>query len=157
MNNTFQVRDGLIGLLLLLMQFLIFQHLPIAGSRPDLLLIYLFWITTRYSKVQSLIISFISSFILDAMLDLWGLHMFSNTVLILAGFELIQNFSGRKLMFWQVFLLLTVTGLIKYTIFLALAGVANAYQVPSFTITMIVIGTLYTALIGSLLESLWNT
>ena len=157
MNNTFQVRDGLIGLLLLLLQFLIFQHLPIAGSRPDLLLIYLLWITKRYSKVQSLIIAFISSFILDAMLDLWGLHMFSNTVLILAGFELIQNFSGRKLMFWQVFLLLTVTGLIKYTIFLALAGVANAYHVPSFTITMIVIGTLYTALIGSLLESLWNT
>lgn len=157
MNNTFQVRDGLIGLLLLLLQFLIFQHLPIAGSRPDLLLIYLLWITKRYSKVQSLIIAFISSFILDAMLDLWGLHMFSNTVLILAGFELIQNFSGRKLMFWQVFLLLTVTGLIKYTIFLALAGVASAYQVPPFTITMIVIGTIYTALIGSLLESLWNT
>lgn len=156
MNNTFQLRDALIGFLLLLLQFLIFQHLPILGGRPDLLLVYIIWITTRYSKVQTLIITFISSFILDAMLDLWGLHMFSNTLLVLAGYELIQNLSVRRLIYWQVFLLLSVIGLVKYSAFLALAGVANAYQVPSFTIGVLMAGTLYTALLGSLLDSLWK-
>lgn len=156
MNNTWQIRDGLIGLLLLILQLVIFQHLPILGGRPDLILVYLIWISTRISKFQTLIVVFVSSFLLDAAQDLWGLHMFSNTLLFLAGYEIIQNFSGRRFIFWQIFLLLCAIALIKYSIFLLLAGIASAYEVPSFTFTVVAVGALYTALIGSLLDLLWE-
>ncbi len=157
MNNSFQLRDGLIGVGLLLIQLLIFQHLPVFGSRPDLIVVYVIWISTRYSKFQTLFAGFVSSFLLDAILDLWGLHMFSNTLLILVGHELIQNFGSRRLIYWQVFLLLSTLVLVKYVIFLALAGIASAYQVPSFTFGNLVLGTLYTALLGSLFDTLWKT
>lgn len=156
MNSTFQVRDALIGLVMLLVQLLIFQHLPILGSRPDLMLVYLIWISTRTTKLQTLIVVFISSFLLDAILDLWGLHMFSNTLLFLLGFEVIQNFSGRRFIFWQVFLLLSAIALVKVTIFLLLAGIASVYTVPTFTLSTVVTGAFYTALIGALLDQLWK-
>jgi rod shape-determining protein MreD len=156
MNNTFHIRDAVIGLVLLLVQLLIFQHLPILGSRPDLILVYLIWISTRATKLQTLMIAFISSFLLDAILDLWGLHMFSNSLLFLFGYEVIQNLSGRRFIFWQVFLLLSAIALIKVTIFLLLAGIASVYTVPPFTLITVVIGTFYTALTGALLDQLWK-
>jgi len=156
MNNTFHIRDGLIGLLLLLLQLVIFQHLPILGGRPDMILVFLIWISMRVSKLQTLIVVFISSFLLDAALDLWGLHMFSNTLLFLVGYEIIQNFSGRRFIFWQVFLLLCAIAIIKYSIFLLLAGIASAYEVPPFTFIVVAVGAIYTALMGSLLDLLWK-
>lgn len=149
--NKENLRDLIIGLVFVLAEVLIFQHLTILGTTPDLLLIYLLWLATKRNRFNLIILAAILSFIQDAFFDFWGLNIFAKTLVCFMGYNFIQRNKEGRLLLWQIFAIVGIASIFHNLIILGLSSFVEAYT-TTFKPTIFVIGSsLYTALVGSIL------
>src|SRR5690625_5461837 len=80
--KTGSLRLFLYGILLIAIQIVLLRHLQIFGATADLVLVYIVWLCIRRDKTLCLIYAAIFGLLADAYTDLWGLHMFSKTLLV---------------------------------------------------------------------------
>lgn len=153
MNRTDTFRILSAGVVLLLAQMLLFQNLPILGSRPDAVLLFTIWVATTHEKFPSLLYAALFSFLLDVLLDLWGLHLFSNVLLLLIGHRFLSDVGERPLLSWQLFLLLLIVALVKNIIFLSSSVFLERLATGSIFWTQLIISSAYTALAGVLIQT----
>ncbi len=74
-----------------ILQVVFFRHLKIFSMQPDIILVFLLWFMTKSSRTASILLAASMGFAQDALLDLWGLNMFSKTVLAFAAHSWIAN------------------------------------------------------------------
>lgn len=145
------LKDFITGLVFVLTEVLIFQHLSILGTTPDLLLVYLLWLATKRNRFNLIILAAVLSFIQDAFFDFWGLNMFAKTLVCFMCYNFIERNKEGRLLIWQIFGIIAVTALFHDLIFLGLSSFLETYA-SSFKPTIFVLGSsLYTALVGSIL------
>lgn len=148
-SDTF--KDLIIGLMFVLSEVLIFQHLNVFGVTPDLLLIYVLWLATKYERVKLILITALLAFIQDALFDFWGINVFSKTLLCFMLYNFISRNKEGRLLLWQIFAVLGIASVIHNVIFLGLSSFLDAYS-TQFQPAIFVIGSsLYTATVGSML------
>ncbi|MTI88412.1 MAG: rod shape-determining protein MreD [Balneolaceae bacterium] len=145
------LKNILAGIAFVLIQVLLFQHLSIFGATPDLLLIYLLWLALKYDRLHLVLIAAGLGLFQDALYDLWGLHMFSKTLLCFLIYRLISGYSEARLLLWQVFLSIIGAALIHNLIFLGLSSFIDAYTAAFNPIIFSLLGSLYTAVAGTIL------
>ena len=143
--------DFFIGVVFILAEVFVFQHLSILGTTPDLLLIFLLWVATKRDRVHLIVLAGALGFIQDALFDFWGLNMFAKTLLCFSIYNFIDRNKEGRLLVWQIFTVIAAAALFHNLIFLGLSSFVEAYS-TSFQPTIFVIGSsLYTALVGSML------
>jgi len=151
LRRTAHLRDLLIGLAVLTVQIVLLRHLQIFGAEGDLILIYLLWICTRRSRTEALLYAGLFGLFQDAMTDLWGLHTFSKTLLIFFVYTYLNKVSENRIVVWQVFLIILVMAFFHNLILVFLSSFTDLYASSWLTWSILLIGSLYTALIGSFL------
>jgi rod shape-determining protein MreD len=139
------------GIGFVFLQIVIFRHLSIYGAEPDVVLIFLIWLTTRRERTTCLLYAAGLGFLQDAMLDLWGLHIFSKTLLVMVIFRFLPKKTETRLSVWQVFLTVLIASLIHYLIFMSLGFLVETYATDSYFLTYWLGNSIYTAVIGSLI------
>ncbi|WP_020402532.1 rod shape-determining protein MreD [Gracilimonas tropica] len=143
--------DLILGLVFIFAQVLIFQHLSILGTTPDLLLVYLLWLATKRNRGNLILQAGALGFVQDALFDFWGLNMFAKTLLCFMIFNFIERNKEGRLLIWQIFATIAVAAIFHNLIFLALSSFVEAYN-TSYQPAIFVIGSgLYTAVVGSIL------
>ncbi|MEX2586152.1 MAG: rod shape-determining protein MreD [Balneolaceae bacterium] len=151
MRREANIRDLAIGLLLLAIQVVLLRHLQIFGAEGDLVLVYLLWICTRRNRTEAILYAALFGLLQDGLTDLWGLHTFSKTLLIFFVYNYLNKVSENRFLVWQVFLIVLVMAFFHNLILIFLSGFTELYSSSWLTWSILLVGSLYTALIGSFL------
>lgn len=114
-----------LGVLFLLAQVVLFRHLKIYQVQPDLVLIFLLWYMTRKDRTSAILMAAGLGISQDALLDLWGLNMFSKTLLVFISYNFIPKNSKKQLLLGQIFLTVIIACLAHNLIFLGLNALIN--------------------------------
>lgn len=149
--STGIIKDFLLGLFFIFLEVVIFQHLTFFGINPDPLLIYLLWLSLKYDRFNIIIFAAVLGFVQDALFDYWGLNMFSKTLLFFMFYKLLNRFSNKRLLIWQVAVIILGVSLIHNIFFLGLSNFSNVYATGSVPILFLFGNSLYTAVLGSML------
>lgn len=151
MNGLMLIRIAGYGVATLLLQLLLFDRLTLMGIRPDLVLVFIVWCAGFLDRTSLLLTGFTISFVADAMMDQWGLHMVSNTLLVLLGHGLIREASVRRMVAWQLLAAFFGIAVAKNLILIAVGSFVDIYAIAGQAWWRILLGgSLYTALAGML-------
>lgn len=150
--NPERIKHIGLGIVFLLMQIVLFRHLKIFQMQPDLVLIFLVWYMARQDRTSALLMAAGLGFLQDALLDLWGLNMFSKTLLIFMSYNFIPRGTKKRLLVGQVFLTILITGLLHNLIFLGLNGLIQNYTAEFFFWRHLIGNSIYTAVVASFIQ-----
>ncbi len=145
------VKDIFFGILFIMLEVLFFQHLSLFGTTVDPLIFFLLWLVPKYERSRLVLIAAILGLIQDAFFDLWGIMMFSKTLLVFIVFNFIKRRSDNQLLLWQIFLFVFGAALIHNIIFMALSSFFTAYATSFYPFLSIVGGAFYTSTVGVLI------
>ena len=148
--NPERLKNFGLGFLFLLVQLVLFRHLKIYQVQPDLVLIFLIWYTARQDRTSAILMAAGLGFFQDALLDLWGLNMFSKTLLIFISYNFIPK-KSKQLLIGQVFLTILIAGLLHNIIFLGLNAIIQNYTAELFFWRHLFGNSLYTAVIAGVI------
>lgn len=145
------VRLFLIGLGIVGIQTVLLRHFEIFGSEADLVLVFILWICTKKSKTTAILFAASLGFFQDALTDLWGLHMFSKTFLVFILHGYLNRISKTGFIFWQVFLIIFISSIIHNLIFYGVSLFSGLYASTGTFWSLLLISSLFTAIIGCFL------
>ncbi|MDX1639843.1 MAG: rod shape-determining protein MreD [Balneolaceae bacterium] len=150
--NTERLKDFGVGLSFVALQIVMFRHLKLWGMQPDLVLIYILWLITRRDRTTCLILAAGLGFFQDALLDLWGLNMFSKTLLTFMAYNFIPKSSDVRLLIGQIFLTVLIASMVHNIIFLGLNLVVEIYSAELFFWREWIGNAVYTAVVASFIH-----
>jgi len=79
-------RHALIGVALLLLQWLVLGRLQVWGAWPDAVLLFVVWLSLQHGRLVGSIGGFTAGFLMDVIYGTWGIHMLVKTIIgFLAG------------------------------------------------------------------------
>lgn len=151
MIRSESLKDLLTGLAFLAVQIILFRHLQIYHAESDLILIYLLWLCTKKKRTEAVIYTAFFGFLQDSMTDLWGLNMFSKTLLIFLIHNYLNKISENRLILWQIFLIILAATFLHNLILITLSTFVELYASSLIAWSMLSVGSIYTAVIGSFL------
>lgn len=140
-----------IGLGLLLIQIMLFRHLKIMQVQPDLILIFLVWYMAGKNRTAALLMAAGLGFLQDAILDLWGLNMFSKTLLVFISYNFIPK-GPKRLLIGQIFLTIFIVAVVHNLIFLGLNALIENYTGEIFFWRHLIGSSIYTAFVASFIQ-----
>ena len=143
-----------IGIIFVLSQLLIFQHLSLFGTIADPVLVFILWTALRYERHEVLFFAAGFGFFQDLMFDTWGLNMFSKTITMFLIYKIVSRNMEVRLIVWQAFALIFGAAFIHNILYLGLSSFLNVYDYPFSPIILLIGSSLYTAVIGSILHIL---
>lgn len=149
--NSLNIRHLIWGAGFVFLQIVIFRHLSIYGAEPDVVLLFLLWLTSKRDRTSCLLFAAGLGLFQDAMLDLWGLHMFSKTLLIMLIYNFLPRHAETRLSIWQVFLTVFIASLLHYLIFMTLGLLVETYATDAYFYTYWIGNSIYTAVAGSMI------
>ncbi len=146
------LRYLLLGAGMLAVQIILLRHLKIYDAESDLLLVYLIWLCTKKNRTETLLIAGILGLLQDALLDLWGMHLFSKVLLVFITHGFLSNLSEKRFVFWQVFIIILLAALLHNVIFWGVGLFSEAIATDYVFWNLIIGSSLFTALLGGFLH-----
>lgn len=152
MIRSENIRLFFIGLGIVAIQIVLLRHLEILGAESDLVLLFLLWLAAKKSKTKVLLYAAFLGFLQDALTDLWGLNMFSKTVLIFILYGYLNRISQNKFLYWQIFLIILMAAFLHNLIFYGVSLFTELYSGEHMIWTLLIISSIFTAIVGSFLH-----
>lgn len=151
------VRYGLVGLLVLALQWLVLGRLRLWGAYPDAVLLFVAWLGLRYGRRAGSISGFVFGLLMDALYGTWGIQAFVKTLVgFLVGLFPANERETLLILPQQAFIGSFVIALLHnglLIIFLIVESGARGMNI----ITVLWLGSaLYTAVVGTI-AALFNT
>lgn len=131
---------------------MLLRHLQIFGAEPDLILIFLLWLCKSKSRTTVLLYAAGLGLMHDALIDLWGIHMFSKTLMVLILHSYLNRISKNKFIFWQVVLIVFIAAIIHNITFFSVTVYSDLYTSGPQLIMRLLIGSVYSAILGGFLH-----
>lgn len=147
--NLKQLKDFAIGLGFVALQIVLFRHLKVFEMEADIVLIYILWYMTQRDRQSAIIMAALLGFCQDSMLDLWGLNMFSKTLIAFAAYNIIPKSKEIRLLLGQIFLTILLLALAHNLIYLGLNIVMEQYSAELMFWRQLIGNSIYTATVGS--------
>jgi rod shape-determining protein MreD len=146
------IRLFFIGLGIVAIQIVLLRHLEILGAESDLVLLFLLWLAAKKSKTKVLIYAAFLGFLQDALTDLWGLNMFSKTVLIFILYGYLNRISQNRFLYWQIFLIILMAAFLHNLIFYGVSLFTELYSGGHMIWSLLIVSSIFTAIVGSFLH-----
>lgn len=147
--NLKQLKDFGIGLGFVALQVVLFRHLKIYEMQADVVLIFLIWYMTQRDRTTAIVMAAALGFFQDAFLDLWGLNMFSKTLIVFSAFNIIPKTKEIRLLLGQVFLTVLLISLAHNLVYLGLNIFVEQYSAELIFWQQLAGNSIYTAVVGS--------
>ncbi len=152
MIRSENIRLFFIGLGIVAIQIVLLRHLEILGAESDLVLLFLLWLAAKKSKTKVLIYAAFLGFLQDALTDLWGLNMFSKTVLIFILYGYLNRISQNRFLYWQIFLIILMAAFLHNLIFYGVSLFTDIYSGGHMIWSLLIVSSIFTAIVGSFLH-----
>lgn len=147
-----RLKDFGMGLGFVVLQVVLFRHLKIYDMQADLVLIFLLWYMMSRDRTTAIIMAAVLGFTQDALLDLWGLNMFSKIFMTFAGYNFLPENSEIRRILGQVFIIVLIASFIHNLIFLGLSSVVENYSAEFLFWRQLIGNSIYTALVASFIQ-----
>ncbi len=119
------LRTTLLGVLVVVLQWLVLNRLRLWGAYPDAVLLFVAYLGLTYGRRIGLIGGFLCGFLLDALLDSWGLHALAKSLMgFLIGLFALEEPEAFRPTPGQAFLGGLVLALVHNGLFVALLALA---------------------------------
>lgn len=146
------LRYTLYGIGAVAIQVILLRHLTIFDAQSDLVLLYTLWICTQRSKTEVILLSAFAAFFQDALTDLWGLNLFSKVLTVFILYNFLNRTSENQFLVWQIFLLVLGASFLHNIIFYIVSSLTGTYASEYVVISLILVSSVFTALLGSFLH-----
>lgn len=152
-----RVRQGLAGLLIFILQWLVLGRLRLWGAYPDAVLLFVAWMGLRNGRQAGSIAGFTGGLLMDVVYGTWGIHMFVKTLVgFLVGLFPANERETLLILPQQAFIGSLVIALLHnglLVLFLALeAGTRNTFMISGLWLG----SAFYTTAVGTI-ASLFNS
>lgn len=144
------------GLGIIVLQTMLFRNLRIFDAEADLVLVFILWTCMNREKTESLLFAALFGFLQDSFSDLWGLNMFSKTLLVFILHSFLNRISENRFIFWQIFLIVLAAAFLHNLIFFGLSLFSEVYASDYVLWSILFVSTLFTAILGSFLHLVRN-
>lgn len=145
------LRTLFIGLGMVAIQFILLRHLTILGGESDLVLLFILWLCIKRPKLECLLYAGFLGLLQDSLMDLWGLHMFSKTLLVFLLHDILNRLSENRFIIWQIFLIILSAAFLHNLIFFAVSSFSEVFASNYIGFSLLVISSVFTAILGSFL------
>jgi rod shape-determining protein MreD len=145
-----------LGLGMVVIQVVLFRNLRVFDAEADLVLIFILWMCTQRSKTESLLFAALFGLLQDSMSDLWGLNMFSKTLIVFILHTYLNRISENRFIFWQIFLIVLASAFLHNLIFFTVSLFAETYASSYIVWSLLLASSFFTALLGSFLHLVRN-
>ncbi|MEX0904096.1 MAG: rod shape-determining protein MreD [Balneolaceae bacterium] len=152
MKRSDNIRTLAIGLGIVAVQFVLLRHLTILGAESDLVLLFILWLCTKRPKIDCLIYAGMLGLLQDSLMDLWGLHMFSKTLVVFMLHDILNRISENRFLTWQIFLVILAAAFLHNLIFFMVSSFAEVFATGYVGFSLLVISSGFTAIVGSFLH-----
>lgn len=152
MIRSENIRTLFIGLGILAIQIVLFRNLRIFDAEADLVLIFVIWLCTKRNKTESLLFAALFGLLQDSLTDLWGINMFSKTLIVFILHSYLNRISENRFIFWQIFLMILVIAFLHNLIFLGVSSFSEVYSSDYIVWSLLIISSLFTGVLGSFLH-----
>lgn len=142
----------LLGLGAVAIQIVLLRHLTIYNAQSDLVLLYVLWICTKKSKTEVLLLTAFVALLQDAFTDLWGLHLFTKVFTVFVLHNFLNRTSENQFFVWQIFLIVLGASFLNNIIFYIVSSFTGTYVSEYVVISLLLVSTLFTAVLGSFLH-----
>ncbi|MFO7847166.1 MAG: rod shape-determining protein MreD [Balneolaceae bacterium] len=142
----------LLGLGAVAIQIVLLRHLTIYNAQSDLVLLYVLWICTKKSKTEVLLLTAFVALLQDAFTDLWGLHLFTKVFTVFVLHNFLNRTSENQFLVWQIFLIVLGASFLHNIIFYIVSSFTGTYASEYVVISLLLVSTLFTAVLGSFLH-----
>ena len=147
----FVVRHAFIGLLIVGVQWLVLTRLQVWGAFPDAVLLYVAWLGIRHGRQAGSVAGFTLGFLMDAIYDTWGLHMFTKTLVgFLVGLFPANERETLLILPQQAFIGSLVIALLHNGIMVIFLVLQSGARSMNLVLIYWLASALYTALVGTL-------
>lgn len=144
------LRQVLIGLGVVLLQWLVFGRLKLWGAYPDVVLLFVAWIGLRFGRVGGSVAGFATGFLMDVIYGTWGIQMFVKTVLgFVVGLFESESTEGPRLGPVQTGVGALGLALIHNGLFVVFLALVNATRSPTLITALWLGAALYTAIVAT--------
>lgn len=133
-------------------QVVLLRHLKIFNAESDLVLVFALWLCTKKTKTECLLIVAFIALLQDALTDLWGLNLFSKVLTVFILHSFLNRTSENSFLLWQVFLIVTGAAFLHNFAFYLVSSFSEIYASDFIILSLLLVSTLFTALLGSFLH-----
>lgn len=152
--NSSIIRHIFLAFLALASQIMLFRHLRIFGAETDVVLIFIIWLMSIQSRTTVLVFAAVLGLFQDALLDLWGLNMFSKVLLVMLFYNLAPKSDDPKQPFARFFIVFAGMTLFHNIILVLLASFVQSLSASAVVGRVLVGNTLFTSLTGSFIHTI---
>lgn len=145
------IRHILLGILVLIGQIMIFRHLRIFNSEPDLVLVFILLFAHHFDRTRSLLVAAFFGLAYDALLDLWGLHMFAKVAMVMFCYNFIPRPEDSKPQLVQIFIIMLWLTFFHNAVLIGVSAFIQSLSTGTYLIEILVGNTIFTATIGTFL------
>lgn len=150
MNPLF-IKDFAWGLLYIAIQIILIRHLRLFDVQADIFWLYLIYIAAVRDRTYTIFLTGLLTLLLDAMLDTWGLYMFSYTATMFIVHRFIPRLMDNRLLIPQIALILFSVSVLGNGIVAGMTNFVDIYSSDVFFWKILLGNSAYTALLGSFL------
>ncbi len=151
------LRQVLIGLGVVALQWLVFGRLKLWGAYPDVVLLYVAFVALRFGRVAGTSTGFLTGFLMDMLYGTWGIHMFVKTLLgFVVGLFESEGSEGPRLGPGQIAVGTLGLALIHNGLFVVFLALAHSTRTPMLVWALWLGAAVYTtvvAVVWSLIQS----
>ncbi len=155
MNPQTLKRIG-IGIAVVVLQVIFFRHLKIFGMQPDVILIFLLWYMSKSTRTAAILMAAFLGFAQDALLDLWGLNMFSKILIAFLSHEWISSRLDVRMQLPSVVTIVLIAALGHNLIFVTLSFIVENYTAEFIFWRQWIGNALYTTIIAGIIQLFRN-
>lgn len=146
MFSGLNIADWGRGFAAIALQILIFQHLTIFSIQADIVLAYLVWAAANRNRNSVVLLAALLGFTFDALMDTWGVHMFTKTLTVFVVFNFVPKENENKLGWMEVSTTVLVVALLHQALLLTLVNFAELYTHAGHFWKILIGSSIYTGL-----------
>lgn len=148
------LRHIFLAFLALASQIMLFRHLRIFGAEADVILIFVIWLMSAHNRTTVLIFAAVLGLFQDAMLDLWGLNMFSKVLMVMMFYNFVPKADDPKQPFARFFVIFAGLTFFHNVILVLLASFIQSLSASAVIGRVLIGNTLFTSLTGSFIHTI---
>jgi rod shape-determining protein MreD len=142
------------GLLVVLIQVVFLNHLTIFRAPADLVFVFLLGVMLSENRTISLLLTGLLSFLQDAFSDTWGIHLIGNVLFVYLFHAILHRLKDAALSIPQQFLLTLGSVFVNLLIVLNIARFSDQSGAGFYFWQLLIAGSLYTAITGTIYQLL---
>jgi rod shape-determining protein MreD len=143
------LRQVLVGLGVVALQWLVFGRLKLWGAYPDVVLLFVAFVGLRFGRVSGTVAGFLTGFLMDVLYGTWGIQMFIKTLLgFVVGLFESEGTEGPRLGPVQTGLGALGLALVHNGLFVVFLALANATRTPTLITSLWIGSAVYTAIVA---------